>query len=64
MAELTFFHRHRHGTFSQASQMLLGELQRRCLISRHHVEVQQPLSASHPRVKDMDSIGLGLSHRK
>ena len=40
VAELTFFHRNRHVTFSKAGQMLLGERQRRRLISRHHVEVQ------------------------
>ena len=44
--------------------MLLGERQRRRLIRCHHVEVQKPLRAFHPRIEDMNCVGLGLSHRK
>ena len=64
VAELTFFHGHRHVAFPNAGQMFLGECQRRRLIGRHHVEVQQSLGALHPGIEDMYRIGLGMSHRE
>src|SRR5512147_2217048 len=64
VAELTFLDRNRHVTFPKARQMFFGECQCRRLISRHHVEMQQPLRASYPGVEDMDRVGLRLSHRE